>query len=81
MAILRDNLGIATFFVSSANDKMRKCKCKNAIAKMTANEKMQIPKCKLQIEKCKWKNDPGSHSHPALYHFITLSLYCSKLKL
>ena len=59
MAILRDDLGIATFFVLSANEKMSKCKRKNANERMTANEKMQIQKCKLQIEKCKWKNEPG----------------------
>lgn len=57
MAILRDDLGIATFFVLNANLQMDKCKRKNAIAKMTANEKMQTRKCKLQIEKCKLKNE------------------------
>jgi hypothetical protein len=45
---------------------MGKCKRKNAIAKMSANEKMQIAKCKLQIEKCKWKNEPRQHFAPVL---------------
>lgn len=74
-AILRDNLGIADFvYIQTANAKMSKCKCKNANVKMTANEKMQMPKCKLQIAKCKLKNDPGSQSPGtlAIYHFSTL---------